>query len=81
MTALNKSDGFHQVRNQESIDDEAGSIDTLHSGLVHGFAPVEHSLEYLIRSVIRFDDFEKLHHWNGVKEMETAKSSGILYVQ
>ena len=78
MTSLNESDRLHQVRNQKSVDDKAGGVDALYSGLVHGLAPVEHSLEDFIRSVISFNDFEKLHHWNGVEEVKTAKSGGVL---
>jgi len=78
MTSLNESDSFHQVRNQKSVDDKAGGVDALYSGFVHGLAPVEHSLEDFVRSVISFNNFEKFHHRNGIEEVKTAKSAGIL---
>lgn len=71
--AVNHRHGLRQERDQQSVDNEAGSILAADGDLSDFLAEGEHAVEHRVARVGGADDFHQLHNLHRIEEMKSDK--------
>lgn len=73
-TSFVHSDGFSDVRHQQPVDHETGSVFAGDANLPDGLSPRHQRLVRFLGEFRRLHHFEQLHDGHGVEEVKAAES-------